>query len=300
MPTGRLLCSRVLSPGTQGPSITTSQREGNQPSPNLRVPGHQPCPWLQRVIRSLPRVPTLIAQPAHNAAPQHIRASGHTQVSGHMTHVGRWTCGHTHRAASSPGPQSPLELRQVGLKGLEALPIAFRRPGRTHKVTSCHFLQQVGRAAPCCSQSVVQDQACLYFPRRKCISHAHMQMCARSHGHICKHTLTCTQTGANAAQWLLFTNSGSEGLPQGVASCILKVQRGLCACQGRDRHPCIASPVSLPQSLAARPHAPPWKRPHPGRAPQPTRPPAATEAHHHGVSAQVYFGKQRIEQRLRK
>lgn len=226
--------------------------------------------------------------------------SGHVTRGQADTRGHTWAGGHTHRAASSPGPQSPLELRQVGLKGLAALPIAFWWPGRTHKITFCHFLQQVGRAAPCCSQSVVQDQACFYFPRRKCISHVHMQMCAYSHGHMCKQTLTCTQTGANAAQWLLFTNSGSEGLLQGVASCILKVQRGLCACQGRGRHPCTASPISLPQSLAARPHAPPGSGHTRAAHRNPPRPPAATEAHHHGVSAQVYFGKQRIEQRLRK
>lgn len=61
-----------------------------------------------------------------------------------------WAAEHvgTHRAASSPGPQSPLELRQVGLKGLTALPNASRRPGRTRKATQW---------------GVVQDQAC--FPQ---------------------------------------------------------------------------------------------------------------------------------------
>ena len=102
---------------------------------------------------------------------QHTWAGGHT-----WTRVGKWTHadtrgqvdtrGHawagehvdTHRAASSPGPQSPLQLRQVGLKGLAALPNALRRPGRTHKVTVCHFGSR---------WDVVQDQACVYFPQEE-------------------------------------------------------------------------------------------------------------------------------------
>ena len=102
---------------------------------------------------------------------QHTWAGGHT-----WTRVGKWTHadtrgqvdtrGHawagehvdTHRAASSPGPQSPLQLRQVGLKALAALPNALRRPGRTHKVTVCHFGSR---------WDVVQDQACVYFPQEE-------------------------------------------------------------------------------------------------------------------------------------
>ena len=112
-------------------------------------------------------------------------------------------------------------------------------------------------------------------PRRKCISHACMQMFAYSHtGHTGKHTLTCAQTGANAAQWLLFHKFRLGGPPAGVASSISKAQRGLCARQGRDRHPSTALPMSRVQSLVARPHAPPWKWPDLGCAQQPTQAPS--------------------------
>lgn len=85
-------------------------------------------------------------------------------------------------------------------------------------------------------------------PRRKCISHACMQMFAYSHtGHTGKHTLTCAQTGANAAQWLLFHKFRLGGPPAGVASSISKAQRGLCARQGRDRHPSTA-PRHVPRA----------------------------------------------------
>lgn len=118
-------------------------------------------------------------------------------------------------------------------------------------------------------------------PRRKCISHACMQMFAYSHtGHTGKHTLTCAQTGANAAQWLLFHKFRLGGPPAGVASSISKAQRGLCAHQGRDRHPSTAHPP-CPTCRAW------WPGPmHPPESGQtwavpssPPRPPATTEAH---------------------
>ena len=219
------------------------RRPGTRPPPSLRVSGHQPCPRPQRVRWSLPRIPTLAARPAHKAAPQHTWEGGHIQASGHVTrgqadtqhtwagghtwtHVGKWTHadtrgqvdtrGHawagehvdTHRAASSLGPQSPLQLRHVGLKGLAALPNALRRPRRTHKVTFCHFWQQVGRGSG--------PGLCLFPPGGRAF-HTHVCKCVHTHTQVTQanthsHAHKQVQTQLSGS---FFTNSGSEGLPQG-------------------------------------------------------------------------------------
>lgn len=193
----------------------------------------------------------------------------------------------THRAASRPGPQSPLELRQVGLKGLTALPNASRRPGRTRKATQW---------------GVVQDQACLCFPQEEVrLTRMYANVCVLTHrSHRQTHTHTHTNRGKCSSvapfsqiQAWRASRRGSLQHLEGAARALCTPRAGQTSVNSLPQVPCAEPGGQAPSTPPGSGQT--WAVPS-----SPPRSPATTEAHQHGVSAQVYFGKQRIEQRLRK